>query len=349
MENSPLSAPSETRAVQRRRVRLSPRPSTPLAMPSHDHAHDFGSNLKAPFRRRRPLCFQALLIFAAAAVSAFATHYWLAPYAPGCAPNAGAGGAQLYSTAVVETIDDVVRGDPTPRFRGMLSVFCDMHHHPHRSSLCQTTCSRTASTSPPGSTPAGVRPWLFLRLAALLTPSAANDVMTIANLVHLGMLTGRTTIVPPFAPSHVGRDAPLVPFSEIFDLPRLQAALRVPLVEWHEVKDIESEETDTLGCWSVWNTVRQQGPRDSLLYEVQRMGTARLAPPSSAGSSCGCRRLVHGRPGVDDARERLACHVRAAVQARLPGVAGAELGRRRAQAVAGDTDGSGAGRSGALL
>jgi hypothetical protein len=124
MENSPLSAPSETRAVQRRRVRLSPRPSTPLAMPSHDHAHDFaiGSNLKAPFRRRRPLCFQALLIFAAAAVSAFATHYWLAPYAPGCAATAGAGGTQLYSTAVVETIDDVVRGDPTPRFRGMFSV-----------------------------------------------------------------------------------------------------------------------------------------------------------------------------------------------------------------------------------
>jgi hypothetical protein len=115
------------------------------------------------------------------------------------------------------------------------------------------------------------------RLTTPLTPSAANDVMTIANLIHLGMLTGRTTIVPPFAPSHVGRDAPLVPFSEIFDLPRLQAALRVPLVEWHEVKDIESEETDTLGCWSVWNTVRQQGPRDSLLYEVQRMGTPRAA------------------------------------------------------------------------
>jgi hypothetical protein len=106
-------------------------------------------------------------------------------------------------------------------------------------------------------------------LTALRT---ANDVMTIANLIHLGLLTGRTTILPPFAPSHVGRDAPLVPFSEIFDVPRMSATFRQPFVEWHEVKDIDSTEIDTLGCWSVWDAVRKEGPRDSLLYKVQNLG-----------------------------------------------------------------------------
>jgi hypothetical protein len=101
----------------------------------------------------------------------------------------------------------------------------------------------------------------------------ANDVMTVGNLLHLGQLTGRITILPPFSPSHVGADAPLVPFSEIFDLPRLSAALGTPLVEWHEVKDIDSKEVDTLGCWSVWNTVRKEGPRKSILFDVQQLGT----------------------------------------------------------------------------
>jgi hypothetical protein len=63
-----------------------------------------------------------------------------------------------------------------------------------------------------------------------------------------------------------------VPFSEIFDVPRMSATFRMPLVEWHEVKDIESTEIDVLGCWTVWDTVRKEGPRDSLLYQVQNLG-----------------------------------------------------------------------------
>jgi hypothetical protein len=97
--------------------------------------------------------------------------------------------------------------------------------------------------------------------------------MTVGNLLHLSTLTGRTAILPPFTPSHVGSDAPLVPFSEIFDIQRLSAALGAPVVEWHEVKDIDSEELETLGCWSVWDTVRKEGPRNNILLDIQSLGT----------------------------------------------------------------------------
>ncbi|OCH94686.1 hypothetical protein OBBRIDRAFT_722038 [Obba rivulosa] len=83
-----------------------------------------------------------------------------------------------------------------------------------------------------------------------------NDVMTYANMVYLGSITDRVTILPMFIPSHVGGDAGDLAFGEVFDVPRFNRDSGIPAVEWSEVKDPQSEEMDTLGCWSVWEAVQ---------------------------------------------------------------------------------------------
>lgn len=86
------------------------------------------------------------------------------------------------------------------------------------------------------------------------------------NLIYLGLLTQRVPILPPFAPSHIGHNQRLVPFGEVFDVPRLSKAIHVPLVEWHEVKDVESTHDDSLGCWSVWETAHSSNGVRSPIY-----------------------------------------------------------------------------------
>ncbi|KAJ8588385.1 hypothetical protein M405DRAFT_740358 [Rhizopogon salebrosus TDB-379] len=83
-----------------------------------------------------------------------------------------------------------------------------------------------------------------------------NDVMTYANLIYLALLTGRVPIIAKFIPSHVdSRTAPFA-FGEVFDIPRLSQAIGSPVLEWHEVKDSESEVLDDLGCWDLWESVQ---------------------------------------------------------------------------------------------
>ncbi|KDQ63266.1 hypothetical protein JAAARDRAFT_29285 [Jaapia argillacea MUCL 33604] len=92
-----------------------------------------------------------------------------------------------------------------------------------------------------------------------------NDVMTFANLLYLAVITERVPILPKFtAEYHIGGwDIPPIPVSEIFDLPRLRKQLGIPILEWHEVKDTDSEVLDDLGCWSVWEACNNngEGPR----------------------------------------------------------------------------------------
>ncbi|EPQ60426.1 hypothetical protein GLOTRDRAFT_124182 [Gloeophyllum trabeum ATCC 11539] len=109
-----------------------------------------------------------------------------------------------------------------------------------------------------------------------------NDVMTAANLIYLGLITGRTPIIPPFTPSHIGGDVPPIPFGEVFNVSRLAQALGRPVLEWHDVKEIrnnselgwslpsvpaEGEEPqtnvttwevqqDVVGCWNTWESVQ---------------------------------------------------------------------------------------------
>ncbi|KZT30811.1 hypothetical protein NEOLEDRAFT_37108 [Neolentinus lepideus HHB14362 ss-1] len=88
-----------------------------------------------------------------------------------------------------------------------------------------------------------------------------NDVMTMGNLIYLAKITDRIPIIPAFTPeTHVGTwEVPGIPFGEVFDVPRLKKDLGFPVLEWHQVKDPNSEEIDEFGCWSVWTTV-SSGP-----------------------------------------------------------------------------------------
>ncbi|KAG1838331.1 hypothetical protein C8R48DRAFT_666854 [Suillus tomentosus] len=92
-----------------------------------------------------------------------------------------------------------------------------------------------------------------------------NDVMTYGNLIYLALITERIPIIAKFIPSHVDNSAPPFAFGEVFDVPRLSQAIKSPIIEWHEVKDSESEVLDDLGCWSLWESVQktQSHPRGS--------------------------------------------------------------------------------------
>ncbi|KAG1743338.1 uncharacterized protein EDB91DRAFT_1275488 [Suillus paluster] len=84
-----------------------------------------------------------------------------------------------------------------------------------------------------------------------------NDVITYGNLIYLALITERIPIIPKFLSSHIDKSEPPFPFGEVIDVPRLSQAIGIPLLEWHEVKDSESQVLDDLGCWSVWETVRK--------------------------------------------------------------------------------------------
>jgi hypothetical protein len=52
---------------------------------------------------------------------------------------------------------------------------------------------------------------------------------------------------------------------KVFDLPRLRQSLRIPILEWEDVKDDTSEEYEAIGCWSVWQAVQygEETPRQN--------------------------------------------------------------------------------------
>ena len=59
-------------------------------------------------------------------------------------------------------------------------------------------------------------------------------------------------------------------FGDVFDLPRLRQSLRMPLIEWRELKDIEAgrkQPLEPLGCWSLWQAYDQMNhkPRPNFI------------------------------------------------------------------------------------
>lgn len=108
--------------------------------------------------------------------------------------------------------------------------------------------------------------------------------MTYMNLLYIAQLTQRTAILPPFAPAldHLSAAAGLIPVSRIFDLPRLSAALRVPIIEWADVKNENSTTLDELGCWSIWATAgSDKKPRDNPLEKPLGLDIAYTPVPES--------------------------------------------------------------------
>ncbi|KIK35892.1 hypothetical protein CY34DRAFT_811817 [Suillus luteus UH-Slu-Lm8-n1] len=84
-----------------------------------------------------------------------------------------------------------------------------------------------------------------------------NDVITYGNLIYLALITERIPIIPKFLSTHIDPSAPPFVFGDVIDVPRLSRAIGIHLLQWHEVKDPESQVLDDLGCWSVWETVQQ--------------------------------------------------------------------------------------------
>ena len=88
------------------------------------------------------------------------------------------------------------------------------------------------------------------------------------------MLTERVPIVGPFTPSHIGGDAGEILFSEVFDIDYLSQTIRIPVLQWSEVKDTSSLEVEDIGCWSVWQAVqtRESRPRMTNALSLQGLG-----------------------------------------------------------------------------
>lgn len=108
-------------------------------------------------------------------------------------------------------------------------------------------------------------------------------------MIYVAMLSERVAVVPPLAPSprHLGPSTPLpfMNFGEVFDLPRLSRAIRVPVIEWkdvkkahydvpwsHEMPPVEGAEVDELGCWSKVQVVRGASPHRTDLEDFLQLG-----------------------------------------------------------------------------
>ena len=177
-------------------------------------------------------------------------------------------------------------GSPTPRFRGTgchpISQTFELTVQP------QIICEATVNTSRAGYRLVGVRrsPYSLSLLIASSSqrchdlceprtyyPSVPNLRRQI-NLVYLAIITDRIPIIAMFTPSHVGGSAPPVDFGLVFDVPRLRTALGMPILEWHEVKDRNSETIDELGCWNTWESVqkRETFPRRSPTPGLLKLG-----------------------------------------------------------------------------
>lgn len=75
------------------------------------------------------------------------------------------------------------------------------------------------------------------------------------NLIYLAKIMERIPILPAFAPCHEPEDAGFIKVSDVFDVAGLSKAIGIPIVEWHEVKDLEQHQAEDIGCWSPWATV----------------------------------------------------------------------------------------------
>ena len=91
------------------------------------------------------------------------------------------------------------------------------------------------------------------------------------------MITGRIPIIPPFT-SYIDGTASPLPFSEIFDVPRMALGTNTPILEWHMVKDVDRAHSehakDEIGCWNIWESVQiyEHYPRHSWVPVWLKLG-----------------------------------------------------------------------------
>lgn len=111
-----------------------------------------------------------------------------------------------------------------------------------------------------------------LGLTIVSNLGTANDVMAFCNMIYLALLTKRVPILARFAPTHVGNAAGFIPFSEIFDLPRMSKAIGIPMVEWGQLKNLTSEPLEDIGCWDTHTTLFNGGVLHSVSEERYGLG-----------------------------------------------------------------------------
>ncbi|GBE78647.1 hypothetical protein SCP_0115360 [Sparassis crispa] len=121
-------------------------------------------------------------------------------------------------------------------------------------------------------------------LTSFMGAGFTNDVMTIGNIIYLAMITSRVPILPPLT-SHIEGGAPPLPFSDIFDLGYLMRATQTPILEWHQVKELDNYtvfgETDEIGCWNLWEVVSASTePRGSRTTTVLNLDISYTRAPS---------------------------------------------------------------------
>ncbi|OSD05608.1 hypothetical protein PYCCODRAFT_1464961 [Trametes coccinea BRFM310] len=123
-------------------------------------------------------------------------------------------------------------------------------------------------------------------VTSFLSAGWTNDQITIGNLIYLGMITDRVPILPPFT-SYIDAVAQPLPFSEIFDVPRLARAINTPILEWHMVKDVERAHAhasrDHIGCWNIWEVdhMFSDGPRGSYSTALLALDISYTRAPAS--------------------------------------------------------------------
>ncbi|KAG8736149.1 hypothetical protein FRC12_017756, partial [Ceratobasidium sp. 428] len=128
-----------------------------------------------------------------------------------------------------------------------------------------------------------------------------NDVMAAGNLIYLAMVTGRTPVIPPFTPSHVGSMGEVGPvaFGDVFDVPRLASELKMHILEWDQLKNPApaaspnvSSEIEQLGCWSAWtlNTAGGSRPRESAVPAWYNLDISYTPIPDSFTLSHGMKK-----------------------------------------------------------
>jgi hypothetical protein len=71
------------------------------------------------------------------------------------------------------------------------------------------------------------------------------------NQILLSMHSDRIPIVAPISRSgHIDSGQVLLWLSDFIDLDKLSDAVRIPIIEWKDLKRRNSTDVEELGCWS---------------------------------------------------------------------------------------------------
>ncbi|KAJ7053007.1 hypothetical protein C8F01DRAFT_1261182 [Mycena amicta] len=140
--------------------------------------------------------------------------------------------------------------------------------HGQKQGYAQHLCTESNSKQPP----AGAKDTLDMPLLATNAPTKAfrdnlrsdvnyltswpahgwsHQVIEYMHLIYLARLTERVPILPRFRPANSNANVRDIDFGEVFDLERLRSQLRTPILEWKDVKDVQSDKLEELGCWDI--------------------------------------------------------------------------------------------------